>query len=70
MSSDDEVLVQVHGARPENILIMVHEVIEGLVSDFFSGIQYEYRIPCPQCSEAVSESASCYSNMCSSRLNN
>jgi hypothetical protein len=51
--SDNQIVVQVHGARPENILIMVHEAVEGLISDFFKGIRYRYKIPCPQCLEEV-----------------
>jgi len=53
MCSDNQILVQAHGVRPENILLMVHEVIEGLIADFFTGIVYEYRVPCPHCLDAV-----------------
>lgn len=52
--SENVVTVQVHGVRPENMLMMVHEVIESLITDFYAGIQYEYKIPCPHCVNEVS----------------
>ena len=51
--SEDSVTVDVHGVRPKNMLLLIHEAIEGLITEFFSGIQYEYKIPCPYCLEEV-----------------
>ena len=47
--SDKEVSVTVQGPRPDNILLLVHEVIEGLIRESFHGVDYEYLIPCPDC---------------------
>jgi hypothetical protein len=34
--------VQVHGSKPENIVFLIHEVIEMLIADSFSGIKYDF----------------------------
>jgi len=53
-SRDSELIVLVHGPRPENILFLVHEVYEGLIYESFRGIRYDYQIPCPDCIKVVS----------------
>ncbi|KAK7485956.1 hypothetical protein BaRGS_00022822 [Batillaria attramentaria] len=35
--------------RPENIIFLVHEVIESLIEESFHGVSYDYLIPCPDC---------------------
>jgi len=57
-----EVLVKVHGPRPENTLFLVHEVFEALIAESFNGVHYDYFIPCMDCIKAVSISQYC-SNM-------
>ena len=52
--SDCELLVTVQGPRPENILFLVHEVFEGLISESFQGVTYDYMLPCPDCQKFVS----------------
>ena len=47
--SDKEMLVRVQGPRPENVLFLIHEVIESLVVESFSGVSYDFLIPCPDC---------------------
>ena len=47
--SDRNLLVKVHGPRPENILFLIHEVLESLITESFHGVKYDYRIPCPDC---------------------
>ena len=47
--SDRNLLVKVHGPRPENILFLIHEVLESLITESFQGVKYDYRIPCPDC---------------------
>lgn len=42
------------GPQPENMLLLVHEVYEGLISDFFKGVKYEYLLPCTDCLNEVS----------------
>ena len=46
-------LVKVFGQRPENILLMVHEVFEALIDEFFQGVKYEYLLPCTDCLKVV-----------------
>ena len=53
--SDSELVVTVQGPRPENILFLVHEVFEGLISESFQGVTYDYSVPCPDCQKVVSE---------------
>jgi hypothetical protein len=44
--------IRVQGAKPENVIFLIHEVIETLVGEFFNGgITYEYSFPCPYCVE-------------------
>ncbi len=50
---DNQVLVEVHGPRPENILLLIHEVYESLIADFFQGVKYEYFLPCTDCMKQV-----------------
>lgn len=39
----------VQGPRPENILLLVHEVFESLILESFHGVVYDYFVPCPDC---------------------
>ena len=48
--------MRVVGARPENIVLLIHEVFEGLIADFFQGVKYEYQLPCIDCIRSVSTS--------------
>ena len=52
-SRDSELVVLVQGPRPENILFLVHEVFEGLIVESFHGVQYDFMLPCPECSRMV-----------------
>ena len=47
--SDCELLVKVQGPRPENIIFLVHEVIESLIEESFHGVKYDFLLPCPDC---------------------
>ena len=53
-SSDKLLMVKVNGPRPDNILLMVHEVFEDLIAEFFRGTHYEYQLPCRDCVRLVS----------------
>ena len=53
ISSDTQLRVKVQGARPENILLLVHEVLESLILEFFKGTHYEYQLPCTDCIKTV-----------------
>ena len=60
VSRDSELVVLVQGPRPENILFLVHEVFEGLIVESFHGVQYDFLLPCPECSRMVRLVARCF----------
>lgn len=47
--------IKVQGIKPENIIFIIHEVIETLINESFQGIEYDYSFPCPECVEARSK---------------
>ena len=47
--SECEMIVRVIGPRPQNVLFLIHEVIESLVTDSFQGVEYDFLVPCPDC---------------------
>ena len=46
--------MKVIGSRPEAIILFIHEIFEGLMSESFRGVKYEYQIPCSDCMKTVS----------------
>ncbi|KAK3609671.1 hypothetical protein CHS0354_035956 [Potamilus streckersoni] len=44
-----EVTVKAQGFRPGNLLFMVHEVFETLISESYAGVKYDFSIPCLDC---------------------
>ena len=60
--SSSVVMVKVFGQRPENILLLIHEVFESLIADFFRGVRYEYKIPCRDCIEIRTEEPTLFSS--------
>ena len=62
ISSDTQLRVKVQGARPENILLLVHEVLESLILEFFKGTHYEYQLPCTDCIKTVGHHIYVYQN--------
>jgi hypothetical protein len=42
------------GLKPENIIFIIHEVIEALINESFQGIKYDFSFPCPDCIDAHS----------------
>ncbi|XP_070196653.1 uncharacterized protein [Littorina saxatilis] len=46
---EHELLVKVQGPRPENIIFLVHEVLESLIEESFHGVHYDFLLPCPDC---------------------
>ncbi|XP_077989757.1 uncharacterized protein LOC144444214 [Glandiceps talaboti] len=46
---ESSLLVLAQGPRPENIIFLVHEVFEGLITESFHGVTYDYLVPCPDC---------------------
>ncbi|XP_025083170.1 uncharacterized protein LOC112557488 isoform X2 [Pomacea canaliculata] len=47
--SNTEVQVTAQGFKPENMLFLVHEVFECLISESYSGVTYDFLIPCMEC---------------------
>lgn len=41
--------VKVQGVKPENVVFLIHEVIETLIHDSYKSIKYEFSFPCPDC---------------------
>ena len=46
-------VVKVQGFKPENVLFLVHEVFESLVQQSYSGVHYDFAIPCMDCQAEV-----------------
>lgn len=44
-----KITVKVHGVKPENIVWVLHEVLETLINEFYNGIDYEFSYSCPEC---------------------
>jgi len=60
--TDRTIAVKVQGAEPENIIFLIHEVIEVLITESFNGVDYDYSFPCPDCyNESSIDAASMYS---------
>ena len=53
--------MKAHGQRPENMILLVHEVVESLIFEVFEGVKYEYLIPCMDCARSVSRVGIIYS---------
>nr|KAG5692964.1 hypothetical protein BaRGS_032396 [Batillaria attramentaria] len=53
LSLDTEVQVKAQGFKPENMLFLVHEVFECLISESYAGVHYDYLIPCMECMAQV-----------------
>ncbi|XP_035826698.1 uncharacterized protein LOC101848126 [Aplysia californica] len=47
--SATEVIVTARGFKPENTLFLVHEVFETLIADSYSGVSYDFSLPCLEC---------------------
>ncbi|CAF4152020.1 unnamed protein product [Rotaria sordida] len=48
-SNDRQIDLKIRGIRPDNILFLIHEVLESLVNESFSGVKYDIVFPCPDC---------------------
>jgi leucine-rich repeat kinase 2 len=51
-SKSPDITVRVQGSKPQNIIFLIHEVIDTLISEYFHGIKYDYSFPCPECVDA------------------
>ena len=54
--------VRVQGFKPENMVFLIHEVIETLINEHFRGISYDYSFPCPECIDAKSNDPCLFSS--------
>ncbi|KAL4233400.1 hypothetical protein ACF0H5_008081 [Mactra antiquata] len=48
-TDDQELIVRAQGFRPENFLFIVHEMIETLTAESYTGVKYDFSIPCMDC---------------------
>ncbi|XP_062577865.1 uncharacterized protein LOC134239727, partial [Saccostrea cucullata] len=55
-NSERQLTVTVQGPRPENVLFLIHEVLESLITESYHGVTYDYYIPCPDCIAKGSDS--------------
>lgn len=44
--------IKVQGTKPENIIYVIHEVLEVLINESFNGIEYDCCFPCLDCVDA------------------
>jgi leucine-rich repeat kinase 2 len=44
--------IKVQGSKPENIIYVIHEVLEVLINESFNGIEYDCSFPCLDCVDA------------------
>uniref|UniRef100_A0A914URF5 non-specific serine/threonine protein kinase n=1 Tax=Plectus sambesii TaxID=2011161 RepID=A0A914URF5_9BILA len=58
---DQQLVLIVQGPRPENVLLLVHEVLETLIHEFFKGVTYDLSIPCTDCVRSGSQDAHMFS---------
>jgi leucine-rich repeat kinase 2 len=45
----NQIEIKVQGIHPENIIFLVHEVLECLILESFNGVVYDFLFPCPDC---------------------
>ena len=48
---DNRIKVEARGIQPENLIFLIHEVIETLIAESFNGVNYDFSFPCPDCYE-------------------
>ncbi|CAF0782367.1 unnamed protein product [Brachionus calyciflorus] len=55
--------VKCSGIQPENLIFLIHEVIETLIAESFNGVNYDFSFPCPDCfdSNAINTEKSMFS---------
>ncbi|PAA48002.1 hypothetical protein BOX15_Mlig030627g5 [Macrostomum lignano] len=52
MDDKQRLSISVFGPKPENVLFMIRDVIDGLIKETFQGVHYEEILPCPECLNA------------------
>jgi hypothetical protein len=50
---DNQIKVAARGIQPENLIFLIHEVIETLIAESFNGVGYDFSFPCPDCYESA-----------------
>ncbi|CAF0816500.1 unnamed protein product [Brachionus calyciflorus] len=68
-TANSTIEIRVQGNKPENIVFVIHEVIEALINESFNGIKYDYSFPCPDCVEARSNDPCLFSSSLLHRAN-
>ncbi|CAH1774243.1 unnamed protein product [Owenia fusiformis] len=41
--------IEAMGVKPDNMILLIHEVIESLLYESFHGVKYKYMLPCKDC---------------------
>ena len=44
---ENKIKVEARGIQPENLIFLIHEVIETLIAESFNGVIYDFSFPCP-----------------------
>ena len=45
--------IKAQGLRPDNLTLLIHEVLEFLIMESFQGISFDYSMPCPDCAKTA-----------------
>ncbi|RNA35085.1 putative serine threonine- kinase pats1, partial [Brachionus plicatilis] len=50
---DNTIKVKCVGIQPENLVFLIHEVLETLIAESFSGVTFDFSFPCPDCYDNI-----------------
>lgn len=50
---DNTIKVKCIGIQPENLVFLIHEVLETLIAESFNGVTFDFSFPCPDCYENI-----------------
>ncbi len=51
LRNSNQIQIKVQGVKPENLVFLIHEVLETLMTESFNGVIYDFLFPCPDCYE-------------------
>lgn len=50
---DNRIKVKCIGIQPENLVFLIHEVLESLIGESFNGVTFDFSFPCPDCYDNI-----------------
>lgn len=50
---DNIIKVKCIGIQPENLVFLIHEVLESLIAESFNGVTFDFSFPCPDCYDNI-----------------